>query len=418
VTEKLEDRMSDDIVHGNQVALSIIIPTIGRQELRRILGELAPQLSPQDEVLVVGDGPQPAAREIAGGFGSRVKYWEHGSDHCWGYPQRNWVMPRASGSHLMFFDDDDRGAPAALQHVRDAARANPGRPLMFREIHEEGLIWGRKRVELSNVSTQLFVVPNDPARLGKWGQRYVGDYDFVVSTLALYPGGEEALVWREEVIAVHGTLSFKDEVDRWSWKSGWFCELRRILEVMASISGWLSVAEGELLFTFARRALREVPAQNIVEVGSFHGKSTVVLAAAARTRGAAKVVAIDPHLGRLMGNDGNIRHEAASLIPFLENLKRAGVSDAVIPVQQHSFDVHWEKPIALLFIDGLHDYENVSRDFAQFEHWIAPHGYVAFHDCPNSDFPEVTRFADEVIRSGRYCEAARADSLLILRKVR
>ena len=249
--------MSNEIVRDNGIALSIIIPTIGRQELRRILEELAPQLSPQDEVLVIGDGPQPKAREIAGRFDSRVKYWEHGPDHCWGYPQRNWAMPRASGSHLMFFDDDDRCAPTALQHIRDAARANPGRPLMFREVHEEGLIWVRKRVELSNVSTQLFVVPNDPTKLGAWGQRYVGDYDFVVSTLALYPGGDEALVWREEVIAVHGTLSFKDAVDRWSWESGWFCELRRILEFMRFISGWLSAAEGELLFTFARRALRD-----------------------------------------------------------------------------------------------------------------------------------------------------------------
>jgi hypothetical protein len=53
-------------------------------------------------------------------------------------------------------------------------------------------------VAVGNVGTPMFVLPAAGPR-GAWGRRYEGDYDFITSTLALWPAG--ALVWREEVIA-------------------------------------------------------------------------------------------------------------------------------------------------------------------------------------------------------------------------
>ena len=55
-----------------------------------------------------------------------------------------------------------------------------------------------------NVGTPMIVVPNLPARLGKWGDHYAGDFDFVKSTIALAPGRENDIVWREEfIVDVH-----------------------------------------------------------------------------------------------------------------------------------------------------------------------------------------------------------------------
>ena len=53
-------------------------------------------------------------------------------------------------------------------------------------------------------------------------------------------------------------------------------------------------------------------------------------------------------------------------------------------IQKHSYDVVWRKPISLLFIGGLHDYLNVSRDFARFARWVVDGGYVVFDDCDSN----------------------------------
>lgn len=187
-----------------QPTFSIMIPTIGRAMLDRVLGQLAPQTADGDEILVVGDGRQPEAQEMASRHGGRVKYMEHGPDHCWGHPQRNWAMPLARGSHLMSMDDDDESLPGALSAVRAAVAAAPDSVHAFRIHHKGGLIWAERAVYMGNLSTQNFVVPNVPARLGRWGRRYEGDFDFIRSTLDLHPDGDATVVWHEDIVAVHG----------------------------------------------------------------------------------------------------------------------------------------------------------------------------------------------------------------------
>src|SRR5687767_666422 len=159
--------------------ISIIIPTIGRPILAHLLDETIRQLEDGDEVLVIGDGPQPEARRIAAGRDARVRYHETEATRCWGHPQRNWAMDIASASHLVSFDDDDALVPGALDAIRAAATATPDRPLIFRMRHEAVTLWMTPRLLPGNVSTQMFVVPNVKARLGRWGSRYQGDFDFI-----------------------------------------------------------------------------------------------------------------------------------------------------------------------------------------------------------------------------------------------
>src|SRR5205807_2758808 len=88
--------------------------------------------------------------------------------------------------------------------------------------------------------------------------------------------------------------------------------------------------------------------------------------------------------------------------------------DHVVTIQQRSFEVVWQEPIALLLIDGLHDHGNVERDFRHFEPWLDPAGYVAFHDY-SGWYPGVVAFVDELIASGRSEPVDQADSLALLR---
>lgn len=186
-------------------SVSVITPAIGRESLGIMLRNLVPQLSAGDEALVIGDGPQPVSSRIASEQNSPyVRYWEHAPIFNYGNPQRNAAIADAKGDYLLFVDDDDDVLPEAILRLKQAAAMHPGRPLMFKMRHLNRLLWASASVGLGNVSGQMFVTPNIKGRLGRWSGKYAADYDFITSTLAFYPGGEQAIVWREEILVVQG----------------------------------------------------------------------------------------------------------------------------------------------------------------------------------------------------------------------
>src|SRR3954470_19468452 len=98
--------------------------------------------------------------------------------------------------------------------------------------------------------------------------------------------------------------------------------------------GWLTDAQADRL---AAAAWRLGTGARVVEIGSFRGRSTIVLARAAPAD--AEVVAIDPHLGSdrgpqeiaaqpVLGEDDHV--------VFRANLERAGVAGRVRHVRRLS----------------------------------------------------------------------------------
>jgi glycosyltransferase involved in cell wall biosynthesis len=192
-----------------------------------------------------------------------------------------------------------------------------------------------------------------------------------------------------------------------------------ILERISGVEGWLRDEEAALLIQSARRALTELDVPAVVEVGSFCGKSTIALASAARSiNPSARVYAIDPHLGEVgaEGSADGIRVEPPTFDRFQQNVSEAGVAEVIDSIRQRSYDVRWRSPIAFLFIDGLHDYTSVARDFFHFEPHLPTGAYVAFHDC-DDNYPGVRAFVAGLAASTRYEEVTRAASLVVLRKV-
>lgn len=190
-----------------------------------------------------------------------------------------------------------------------------------------------------------------------------------------------------------------------------------IIRAMQGIDGFLSEEQGDLLLAAAARALT-MPGSpgTVVEIGSYCGKSTVVFGLVAKTlRPEARVYAIDPHEGMLSTTPDVLQVEP-TFARFQRNMETAGLEQVVVPIRACSAAVPWDKPISLLFIDALHDYQSVSQDFLHFASWVVPHGYVAFHDYGNTFFPDVTRFVDEVIASGNYPRVQGCFGLAILEK--
>ena len=150
----------------------------------------------------------------------------------------------------------------------------------------------------------------------------------------------------------------------------------------AEVDGWFGPQEGRLLYHLAAEA---DPAGSIVEIGSWQGKSTIWLAAGAKTGRGARVVAIDPHRGTYLRKEGETTEFA-----LRANLARAGVEDQVEVVVATSAEVSamWSRPVSLLWIDGDHEYESARRDFEVWEPHLRANAVVAFHDTFVIDGPE------------------------------
>jgi hypothetical protein len=207
-------------------AISIFTPTLGRSSLLQLAKDLLPQLGDRDEWILVGDAPSPAIRETVAAFGrDNVRYFEMEPIRRWGYPQREYAISKAKGTHIWGVDDDDRVAPWALATIRSKIMQHPGRPFMFRVIYIGGIpIWrdGDPKLREGNVANQNFVAPNVPGRLGQWGRRYCGDFDFIASTSVHYPEeGGKSIVWCPEVVLMQGIAtepeSYKQSVASWVW---------------------------------------------------------------------------------------------------------------------------------------------------------------------------------------------------------
>jgi hypothetical protein len=175
--------------------------------------------------------------------------------------------------------------------------------------------------------------------------------------------------------------------------------------VTADIEGWLTDDQAR------RLAARAGAARGlVVEIGSFRGRSTIVLASAA-----AAVVAIDPHAGGDRGPQ-EIAPDAArgdeDLEAFRANLARAGVAERVRHVRRPSAEAYGDVagPVALLYVDGAHRFGPARADLAGWGARVAPGGAMLVHDAFSSVGVTLALLAECVFSPGwRY--AGRTGSL-------
>jgi MMP 1-O-methyltransferase len=147
-------------------------------------------------------------------------------------------------------------------------------------------------------------------------------------------------------------------------------------------------AEGLALYQAAADYARLGP---IGEVGTYCGKSTIYLAAAAAEAG-QKVITVDHHRGSEEIQPGwehhdpdvvDLRTGRMDTLPFFRaTIEDAGLEDHVIAIVGTSAEVAriWRSPLGMLFIDGGHSEPQVAADYEGWAPWVAPGGALAFHD--------------------------------------
>lgn len=186
-----------------------------------------------------------------------------------------------------------------------------------------------------------------------------------------------------------------------------------VVQLSRIVDGMFRRDEIRLLYQTARHA--QGPG-DVAEIGSWKGRTTVVLGLALQDAGAdCRLYAIDPH-------EGTVTHQraASTLETFRRNVRELGVADRVEEMVMRSDEAARVLAargvrLRLLFIDGAHDEESVRADIRSFVPLVQPKGLVAFHDCePEGKFPGVFR-AYQAELAPRVDEIASSSSLLVTR---
>ncbi len=202
----------------------------------------------------------------------------------------------------------------------------------------------------------------------------------------------------------------------------------KLRQAAEAARGFMPPDEGLALYQTAADYAHVGP---IAEIGTYCGKSTIYLAAAAGSAGQL-VVTVDHHRGSEEIQPGWEHHDAELVDPatgrmdslpfFRSALAAAGLEEHVVAVIGTSTDVArlWRTPLGMLFIDGGHSEQLVVADYEGWAPWVAPGGALAFHDIfsdPADGGQGPYRVYLRALNSGAFKEVSVTGSLRVLERV-
>lgn len=190
-----------------------------------------------------------------------------------------------------------------------------------------------------------------------------------------------------------------------------------------TIPGWLSSREALGLYRSVLSLESAHP--NVVELGTFEGRSAFVLARAILEVGAGQVHCIDPFDRR--GEVGfskyypesNVKTPGLRQKSVADRMQQLGVGAAIRLHIGTSKDVvcTWCEPIDLLYIDADHEYEQVLEDFRAWSRHLRTGGLIAFHDVGSSQHTGPKQVVEEhLVHSQDWTQVLFVDELFVARK--
>jgi predicted O-methyltransferase YrrM len=207
----------------------------------------------------------------------------------------------------------------------------------------------------------------------------------------------------------------------------------RLRELALATKGFMPAEEGDALHAAALSAGAAVPGAPWVEVGSYCGRSTIWLGAAAREAGTT-LFAVDHHRGSEENQAGWEHHDRDVVDPVLGKMDTlpyfrraihdAGLEDVVVAVVGRSSAIapFWSTPVGFLFIDGGHGEEPARSDYEGWTPHVAVGGTLAIHDVfpdpRDGGRPPFEQIYLPALASGRFAETSVAGSLRVLTRVR
>lgn len=200
------------------------------------------------------------------------------------------------------------------------------------------------------------------------------------------------------------------------------------LAAFEAAKGFMPVGEGLALYEAAvEAAALGLP---LLEVGTYCGRSTLLLADAAREAG-VPALTVDHHRGSEEQQPGWEYHDPTVVDPevglmdtlptFRRTLHAAGLEEHVIALVGRSPQVAsvWGGPLGLVFIDGGHTDEHATGDYEGWAPHLAVGGALVIHDVfpdPADGGQAPYRIYLRALASGAFEETSVTDSLRVLRR--
>lgn len=212
------------------------------------------------------------------------------------------------------------------------------------------------------------------------------------------------------------------------WVAETDAETRRLFALAGTVTGFMPDDEGRALFDAACRYLRGGVG---VEIGTYCGKSTVLLGAAAARSGSV-LYTVDHHHGSEEHQPGWEFHDTSMVDPvsgrfdtlpsFRRTLDAAGLDDTIVAVVGKSTVVArgWRTPLNLLFIDGGHSEQAAQQDYDGWAKWVEPGGALVIHDVfpdPRDGGRPPYHIYCRAVESGDFVEVGATGSLRVLERV-
>ncbi len=193
--------------------------------------------------------------------------------------------------------------------------------------------------------------------------------------------------------------------------------------------GFMPPDEGLALY---ETALAYAPVGPVMEIGTYCGKSTIYLAAAARTF-SQTVFTVDHHHGSEEHQEGWEYHDSSLVDPrtgridtlpqFRATIAAAGLEDDVIAIIGRSAQVarSWRALLGMVFIDGGHTDEAAEADYEGWARWVTLGGALVIHDVfpdPADGGQAPYRIYQRALESEEFTEIRAAGSLRVLERSR
>ncbi|MFD8113754.1 class I SAM-dependent methyltransferase [Streptomyces microflavus] len=201
-----------------------------------------------------------------------------------------------------------------------------------------------------------------------------------------------------------------------------------VLAAFEAAKGFMPAHEGLALYAAATGAgALGLP---LLEVGTYCGRSTILLADAARAAGVGALT-VDHHRGSEEQQPGWEYHDPSVVDPevglmdtlptFRRTLHRAGLEEHVVALVGRSPQVAavWAGPLGLVFIDGGHTDEHANGDYEGWAPHVAEGGLLVIHDVfpdPADGGQAPYRVYRRALSSGAFAEVSVTDSLRVLRR--
>ncbi len=201
----------------------------------------------------------------------------------------------------------------------------------------------------------------------------------------------------------------------------------RLFALAEQATGFMPDDEGRALY---EAALRYLNGGVGVEIGTYCGKSTLLLGAAAQQTDGV-LFTVDHHHGSEEHQAGWEYHDASmvdevtglfdTLPTFRRTLDAAGLDDHVVAIVGKSPIVArgWGSPLQFLFIDGGHSEAAATEDFNGWAKWVSIGGALVIHDVfpdPKDGGRPPYYIYCRAIDSGQFREISALGSLRVLER--